>query len=71
MIHTTWRSVDREGVRWWLFQIKANGRWISKLMPGAQKMALLRVTDQFPETIAVTAINAAGIASAPATLLKR
>ena len=40
-------------------------------MPGAQKMALLRVTDQFPETIAVTAINAAGIAGAPATLLKR
>ncbi len=71
MIHTTWRSVNREGVRWWLFQIKANGRWISKLMPGAQKMALLRVTDQFPGTIAVTAINAAGIASAPATLLKR
>ena len=58
-------------MRWWLFQVKANGRWISKLMPGAQKMALLRVTDQFPETIAVTAINTAGIASAPATLLKR
>ena len=54
------------------YQIIASYMWIWKMESGSlQKMALLRVNGQFPETISVTAINAAGIASAPATLLKR
>ena len=51
--------------------MKVNNRWISRLVPGTQGMVSLKVNDAFPETLAVTAINAAGNTSAPATLLKR
>jgi hypothetical protein len=71
MIQINWRTTETEPVRWWLFQVKADNRWISKLMPGKQRMALLRVGKNFPEIISITALDMAGNASKPAALAKK
>ena len=71
MIRINWRTTDTEPIRWWLFQVKADSRWISKLMPGQQRMALLRAEKSFPEVISVTALDMAGNSSQTAALTRR
>ena len=71
MIRINWRTTDTEPIRWWLFQVKADNRWISKLMPGQQRMALLRAGKSFPEVISVTALDMAGNSSQAAALTQR
>ena len=60
MIQINWRTTDNKPIRWWLFQVKADNRWISKQMPGQQRMALLRVGKNFPEIISITALDKKG-----------
>ena len=71
MIRINWRTTDNEPIRWWLFQVKTDNRWISKLMPGNQRMALLRPGKIFPEIISLTALDMAGNASITTALTKK
>ena len=71
MIQINWRTTEVNPIQWWLFQVKANNRWISKLMPGQQRMALLRPGKSFPEIISLTALDKAGNSSQATALSQK
>ena len=70
LIHLNWRTSAGEKDHWWLFQMKVDGRWISRLAPGTQGMISLRVNKAFPEFLSVKALDAAGNSSPAAVLSK-
>ena len=71
MIQINWRTTETKPIQWWLFQVKSDDRWISKLMPGQQRMALLRPGKNFPEIISLTALDKAGNSSQTTALSQK
>ena len=48
--------------------MRVNGQWHARILQGSQRIAAIRVGKDFPDTIAITAIDAGGNPSAPAVL---
>ena len=68
-INVSWRATRKDTLlRWWIFQMRVNGQWHARILQGSQRIATIRVGKDFPDAIAITAIDAGGNPSAPAVL---
>ena len=67
-----WRNPRREPVARWTFQMRINGQWSTMIFPGQQRIAILNLNGpRIPDAFALTAIDHAGNASAPAVFSQR
>ena len=67
-----WRNPRREPVARWTFQMRINGQWTTMIFPGQQRIAILNLNGpRIPDAFALTAIDHAGNASAPAVFSQR
>ena len=67
-----WRNHRREPVARWAFQMRVNGQWSTMIFPGSQQVVVLNLNGpRIPDAFALTAIDRAGNASAPAVFRKR
>ena len=67
-INVSWRATRKDTLRWWIFQMRVHGQWHARILQGSQRIATIRVGKDFPDAIAITAIDAGGNPSAPAVL---
>ena len=70
-INVTWREIQKDNIRRWIFQMRVNGKWHVRIVQSTQRIISIRVAKNFPDAIAVTAIDAGGNTSMPAVLTKR
>ncbi len=70
----TWRTTDLEDIRQWVLQTKVNGKWSTHVLSSSE-LSYVFSTNEFsqnlPDTVAVTAVNRYGNASAPAVFEQR
>jgi uncharacterized lipoprotein YddW (UPF0748 family) len=62
----SWQVPSRNPARQWVLQKRSNGRWTTEILPQTQTDLTFKTTDA--DVVAVTAINAYGISSAPAVI---
>ena len=68
----SWAGHRREPVARWVFQMRIQGQWTALIFPGAQTTALMNITGSAaPDAFALTALDRAGNASAPAVYSRK
>ncbi len=71
MLRVNWRPPNKDTIRRWVFQMRVNGQWHTRIFHGSQRLAAVRVAKNFPDLLAITAVDAAGNASPARVLRKR
>jgi uncharacterized lipoprotein YddW (UPF0748 family) len=62
--HVTWTASPTDPPKQWVLQYRVGGAWQTEILPGETRTATLR--SDAVEAVAVSAVNRAGISSAPA-----
>ena len=60
--------MEKDTLRRWLFQMRVNGKWHTRIVQSSQRFISIRATKTFPDAIAVTAIDGGGNTSTPSVL---
>ncbi|MGH7679645.1 MAG: glycoside hydrolase family 10 protein [Gemmatimonadaceae bacterium] len=61
----------RQTVRWWVLQLRVDGKWSTTIIPGADRRYILRGDENTADLVSLIAVDRSGNASAPTVLRQR